>query len=80
MGLPCEKVKGKYDFDIDEVQDWIDDNIDRRPQNEYRPSLKEVASWGLNFAQSLLSYVEKCKHCQAKMLNDVQSGKFGNKR
>ena len=82
MGLPCEKEKGVYAFDIDEVQDWIDDNIDRRPQsqNEYRPTLKEVAAWGISFAQSLMYYVGKCKHCQAKMLNDVQSGRFGNKR
>ena len=82
MGLPCEKEKGKYDFDIDEVQGWIDDNIDRRSpsQNEYRPSLKEIADWGLDFAQSLLYYVRKCKHCQAKIMEDAKRGKFGNKR
>ena len=80
MGLPCEKVGRILNFDIDEVQNWIDDNIDRRPQNEYRPSLKEVASWGLNFAQSLMSYIEKCKPCQAKILQDAKSGKFGGKR
>lgn len=80
MGLPYEKVKGKYDFDINEAQDWIDDNIDRRPQNEYRPTLKEIADWGLDFASNLLYYVAKCKHCNNKISQDVKSGKFGNKR
>ena len=80
LGLPHEKVKNKYAFDYNEVQGWIADNIDHRPQNEYRPTPKEIAKWGLGFAEKLMYYVEKCKHCQAKILKDAKSGKFGNRR
>ena len=83
MGMPYEKVKGKYDFDIDEVRDWINDNIDSRSPGQHdseRPSTKEIASWALGFAEKLLYYVKTCKHCNDAIKRDAQSGKFGGKR
>lgn len=80
MGMPYEKVKGKYHFDISEVQDWINDHIHRRTpgQNEHKPSVKEIASWGLDMSSALITFIEKqaCGKCREKFMSHVENGKF----
>lgn len=80
MGMPYEKIKNKCQFDIDEVQDWINDNIDRRTpgQNEHKPSPKEIATWGLDMSSALFTFIEKqsCGKCREKFMRHIESGKF----
>lgn len=48
MGMPFQKDGSKYDFNIDEVEKWIDDNIDRRqPEDRLPPMTKKEAMDGL---------------------------------
>ena len=83
LGCPHDRdERGRYIFDPEDVETWRHDNImpTYNDSDSERPSLKEIAAWGLNFAQSLLCYIEKCKHCRNKIMQDAKSGKFGNKR
>lgn len=38
LGMPFEKIGGRYSFDIDTVQHWIINNIDSRMSERFEPS------------------------------------------
>lgn len=57
MGLPCQKVGGKYDFDLDVVKEWIGDNIDSR-QCEYRMSREQAVQGLITLSTNLLKFVD----------------------
>ena len=80
LGCPYDMdEKGRYIFDPEDVESWRDRNISPQHDSD-RQTPQQVASWGLNFAEKLMYYVEKCKHCQAKIMQDAKRGRFGGKR
>ena len=81
LGCPYDMdEKGRYIFDPEDVESWRHDNIMPTYNDSDRQSPQQIAKWGLDFAEKLMSYIEKCQHCQGKILKDAKSGKFGNRR
>lgn len=54
MGMPFEKIGGRYDFDLSEVENWIDDNIDSRPEERLQPMTQKEARDSLHRLINLL--------------------------
>lgn len=71
MGLPYEKIGNKYDFDLSEVQNWIDDNIDRRePERSEKMTPTQASAKACELLERLIPYVDF-----EKMIKDIGRGK-----
>lgn len=78
MGLPHEKVGGRYNFDLTEVGRWISDNIDSRQTHFKQPTKEEAIQWGFDMLERYVSFMKKClcKGCHEKFMQHIESGKF----
>lgn len=76
-GLPYTKGGSPgvpYEFYLSEVESWLEQNISN-DYKEHKPSQREIATWGLDMASLLLSFVEKCPRCSKKFMDYAKSGK-----
>lgn len=78
MGMPYGKIGGRYHFNINEVQSWISDNIDRRQETSPMTRDEAIQS-AFHMLRSYVTWMEKrmCKECNKKFVSDLSSGKFG---
>lgn len=76
MGMPFEKIGGRYDFDLLKVQDWIQNNIDSRavtqPSQSETMTSKQASAKAFELLKRWLPYVDF-----DRMLKDAARGRFG---
>lgn len=71
MNMPFRKIGGRYDFEIDEVREWISDNIDSRAVTQTlqleKMTLKQAAAWAFETLERWRPYVDF-----EKMIKDIE--------